>query len=52
MATKKRVSESLEKTRLINQAKREVPGFTELCSRFERTVSVFGKKPKYLQQLL
>ena len=27
----------------MNQAKREVSGFTELLSRFERTVSVLGR---------
>jgi len=30
---------------LINQAKREVPGFTELMYRFERTISVLGRSP-------
>jgi len=43
MATKKKSLEELRENKIINQAKREVPGFTELLSRFERTVSVLGK---------
>ncbi len=39
MATKK----ELRDRKIINQAKREVPGVRELLQRFERTVSVFGR---------
>ena len=42
MTTKKSLDE-LRENKLINQAKREVPGFTELLGRFERTVSVLGR---------
>ncbi|WP_426065123.1 phage integrase N-terminal SAM-like domain-containing protein [Flavobacterium sp. DSP2-3-1] len=28
---------------MLNQAKREVPGFEELLQRFERTVSILGR---------
>jgi hypothetical protein len=42
MATKKE-SRGVKRNKLINQAKREVPGFTELLDRFERTVSVLGR---------
>ena len=41
--TTKKSPEELRENKLINQAKREVPGFTELLYRFERTISVLGR---------
>ena len=40
MVTKKKHPEELRENKILNQAKREVPGFSELLDRFERTVSV------------
>lgn len=40
---KKKHPEELRENKILNQAKREVPGFEELLSRFERTVSVLGR---------
>ena len=48
MATKKSVEE-LRENKIINQAKREVPGFGELLHRFERTVSVLGRSQSTFQ---
>jgi hypothetical protein len=51
MATKKE-SRGVKRNKLINQAKREVPGFTELLDRFERTVSVLGRSQSTLTTIL
>ena len=40
---KKKHPEELRENKILNQAKREVPGFEELLDRFERTVSVLGR---------
>ena len=40
---KKKHPEELRENKILNQAKREVPGFEELLNRFERTVSVLGR---------
>ena len=40
---KKKSVEELRENKILNQAKREVSGFTELLDRFERTVSVLGR---------
>ena len=50
MTTKKSLENS-EKTNSSIEGKSEVPGFTELLGRFERTVSVWGVV-KHVQQLL
>lgn len=43
---KKKTPETLRESKFINQAKREVAGFTELLYRFERTISVLGRSRK------
>jgi len=40
---KKKHPDLLRENKILNQAKREVPGFEELLARFERTVSVLGR---------
>jgi hypothetical protein len=40
---KKKCPDSLRENTILNQAKREVPGFEELIDRFERTISVLGR---------
>ena len=52
MATKKKSVEELRENKIINQAKREVPGFAELLHRFERTVSVLGRSQSTFSKLL
>jgi hypothetical protein len=42
MVTKKH-PDALRENKILNQAKREVPGFEELLDRFERTVSILGR---------
>ena len=39
---KKKHPDALRENNILNQAKREVPGFAELIDRFERTISVLG----------
>ena len=41
--TKKKPQDELRENKLINQAKREVPGFVNLMDRFERNISVLGR---------
>lgn len=45
MTTKKSPDE-LRESKLINQAKRDVPGFEDLLYRFERTISVLGRSKR------
>lgn len=40
---KKKHPDLLRENKILNQAKREVPGFEELLARFERTVSILGR---------
>ena len=46
MTTKKKSPEELRENKMINQAKREVEGFSDLMYRFERTISVLGRSRK------
>ena len=39
---KKKHPDALRENNILNQARREVPGFEELIDRFERTISVLG----------
>ena len=42
---KKKHPDALRENNILNQARREVPGFEELIDRFERTISVLGRSP-------
>lgn len=42
---KKKHPDALRENKILNQARREVPGFEELIDRFERTISVLGRSP-------
>jgi integrase/recombinase XerD len=42
MTTKKN-PDAIRENKILNQAKQEVPGFTELLDCFERTISVLGR---------
>jgi site-specific recombinase XerD len=41
--TKKKCAKEKIKLNMVNRAKNEVPGFSEMIYRFERTMSVFGR---------
>jgi hypothetical protein len=44
--TKKKNAKKEIKMSMLNRAKYEVPGFSEMIYRFERTISVFGRSTK------
>ena len=48
MTTKKN-PDALREDKHLNQAKREVPVFTELLYRFERTISILGRSQSTFQ---